>query len=177
MTGASTVADFEAFYRANVRVVFSFAAQRLGPADAEDVTAEVFQAAALAHRDHVGRELTPGWLISVCKNKVIDRWRAQSIRKSKAHLVVERFGRTSAPAADHSIDLRDTAVLSALDGLNDRHRTLLILHHIDGMPIAELADATGQSKVAIESALARARRAFRKVYDDAANEGGRHEAS
>lgn len=155
-----------------MRVVFSFAAQRLGRADAEDITSEVFQAAALAHRDSVGRELTTGWLMSVCKNKVIDRWRVQAVRKSKAHLVAERFGRTGEPAVDGSIDVRDTTVLAALDAVNDRHRTLLILHHIDGMPIAELALASGQSKAAIESALARARRAFRSQYLDMASAGG-----
>lgn len=145
--------------------MYSFAAQRLGPSEAEDVTSEVFQAAALAHRDRPDSPLTTGWLIAVCKNKVVDRWRAQSVRKSKAHLIVERFGRGSAPAADRSIDLRDTAVLAALDRVSDRHRTLLILHHIDGMPIAELADATGLSRVAIESTLARARRSFRRAFD------------
>lgn len=133
---------------------------------------EVFQAAALAQRDRPDNELTTGWLISVCKNKVIDRWRAESVRQSKSHMVVERFGRFAVPPPDQALDLRDSSVLLALDRTSDRHRTLLILHHIDGMPISELCTATGLSKSAIESALARARRSFRREYERLIANGG-----
>lgn len=42
----------------------------------------------------------------------------------------------------------------------------LLLHHVDGMTVAELADAGGRSVSATESALARARRAFRRLYHE-----------
>lgn len=57
------------------------------------------------------------------------------------------------------------AVLAALDRITPRHRNLLVAHYVDGMPIPELADLMGQSVVALESALARARRSSRTQYD------------
>lgn len=157
---------FERFYRDNVTAVYRFAAQRLAAEDAEDVTTEVFLAAALAHRDGVGEELSRSWLIAVCRNKIIDRWRSAGRRKAKSHLVALRMPKDWTPPVDVAIDLRDERVRSALDRVSDRNRTLLVLHHVDGMPIRELAANAGLSESAIESALARARREFRRLYGE-----------
>lgn len=67
---------------------------------------------------------------------------------------------------DWSDDARRPAVLAALDALSERHRSMLILHHVDGMPTTELAEVMGISVRAVESALARARRSFRDHYDE-----------
>lgn len=61
-------------------------------------------------------------------------------------------------------DPRRPYVVAALDQLRDDQRSLLVLHHVDGMSVAELAESSGRSVAATESALARARRAFRRVY-------------
>lgn len=63
---------------------------------------------------------------------------------------------------------RGDQVLDTLSKLNDRHRILLVLHHIEGQSVPEIAEALGEGVRAIESALARARRRFRTIYERSA---------
>lgn len=157
----------ESVYRTNVRRVYSYACARLGRAEGEDLTGEVFHAAAVAFVDGRGEQVTPAWLMAVTRNKVIDRWRRAERRMAKAHLL---------PLADEppdpallSLDMeRRERVLDALSALSHRHRRLLVLHHMEAMSVPEIAEMTGESRRAVESALARARRAFSAVYEQEA---------
>ena len=158
---------FAAFYDENIRDVYTYARARVGTDEAEDVTAEVFHAAALAFRQGRGEQLSTAWLIGVARNKIIDRWRKAERRKARSHLLRERDSGVHFPA-DWFVDDRREAVQAAIDALSDRHRSLLILHHLDGMSIRSIAADLDLSESAVESRLARARRAFRKVY-----QGGR----
>ena len=158
------LAALEAVYRANVRQVYAYAATRLGRSEGEDVTGEVFHAAAVAYADGRSAAVTTAWLMAVTRNKVIDRWRRAERRMAKAHLL----GEAAEPPdpLDLALDVeRRDRVHDALDRLTHRHRQLLVLHHLEGQAVAAIADAVGQSVAAIESALARARRAFRSAYD------------
>ncbi len=66
--------------------VFGYLVQRGGGvAVAEDLTAETFLAAVAAVRDGTVEELTPAWLMSVARNKLVDHWRrAERERRSRA---------------------------------------------------------------------------------------------
>lgn len=152
-------------YRSNVRLVYAYARARLGPEDGHDVTAEVFQAAVLAFQDDQAETITTAWLMAVTRNKVIDRWRKAGRRKAKLHLL-----KTLVQSPDQPENLlvdrqRREQVLAALDRLSAEHRMLLVLHHVDGVPLRELASDVGKSPDAVKSALARARREFRKTYE------------
>lgn len=155
---------FETLYRANVRLVNSYTCARLGRDAGEEVTSDVFHAAVIAYRSGRASEVTPAWLISVARNKVIDRWRAAGRRKARAHLLRPRREDLADFPDDWAHDDRREAVFAALSALTERHRMLLILHHVDGMPIRDISDALGQSDEAVESALARARKSFRRHY-------------
>lgn len=162
-TRSRTVA-FDALYEAEFGSVFRYARARLGRSDGEDVTAEVFHAAALAFADGHASTVTPAWLMAVTRNKVIDRWRRAERRKAKRHLVWARDEEAvEIPDQLTRAATRD-AVLAALDQLKPRHRTLLILHHVDGMPVPEIAAALDESTRAVESAIRRARESFRRHY-------------
>lgn len=153
-------------YRANAGRVYSFARNRLAEEDAVDVMSEVFCAAALAVRDDNVDAVTTSWLMAVTRNKVYDHWRKAYRRKAKKHLVQGRKEDHVTVPLDWYEDPRRPRVVSALDRLTPRHRSLLVLHHIDGMSIAELAEASGETRRAIESALARARRRFATLYKE-----------
>ena len=158
---------FDDLYRANIRGVYAYAAARLGADDADDVTAEVFHAAVVAFRSGRSEQVTPAWLMAVTRNKVIDRWRKAERRMAKAHLLRPPDDELRVAWAD---DERRERVLATLHALKHRHRSLLILHHVEAMPIADIAAATGQSPSAVESALKRARAAFRRHYQRASRE-------
>lgn len=153
----------ETLFHDNFDRVFGFARRRLDEADAADITADVFHAATAAIRrgELVGRS----WLMAVARNKVFDHWRRSYLRRTKAHLVARAEDGAVWPAESHD-DPRQPAVNAALEALNDRHRSLLLLHHVDGFTIADLAAATGDSESAIESALARARKRFAVLYEE-----------
>ncbi len=71
---------------------------------------------------------------------------------------------------DWAEDPRRAEVLAAFDRMPEKDRSLLVLHHVDGMSTGELAEAAGKSVAAIESALARARRKFREAYRPSSEE-------
>jgi RNA polymerase sigma-70 factor (ECF subfamily) len=63
-------------------------------------------------------------------------------------------------------DVREL-VLAALRGLPAEQRVALVLHHVDGLSVREVADQLDRSESAVESLLARARRRFRQLYEGA----------
>lgn len=162
--GADIIARFESVFRTEIDRVHSYARARLGSSEADDVVADVFHAVALAVRDGNEAALAPAWIMTVTKNKVIDRWRAAQRRKVRdmrwfqreRHRLVE-LDRWTDPGNREQ-------VVATLDRLSDRHRILLVLHYVDGLSVPEIADDLGASASSIESALARARRAFRSEY-------------
>lgn len=154
----------EQLFHGNFRRVYAFVRSRLSEADATDITSDVFHAATAAIRR--GETVSGAWLMTVARNKVFDHWRRDYQRRAKAHLIAGRPDDRVSWPHDWDDDPRREAVDAALAVLNDRHRTLLMLHHIDGLTIAELAEATGDSQSAIESALARARKRFGVIYKE-----------
>lgn len=158
---------FEAIYREMVRTVYRYCTARLGRSDGEEVTAEVWHAAAARFVDGRSEEVTAAWLMVVARNKVIDRWRKAERRGAVAHLL--------RAAKDDLIDVPEDwdphphhdEVHEALAQLTVRHRSLLIHHHVDGMTAPEIADELGVSVSSIESTLARARQSFRRAYTQA----------
>lgn len=171
----STVSDaereLERLYRRMLPTVYRFATARLGRSDGEEVTADVFHAAAIAFVDGRRTQVTDAWLMAVTKNKVIDRWRKAERRGALAHLVRPRR-EDLVDFPDHwSAATQRDDVLDALDRLSSRHRALLIAHYVDGIPIPELAGHLDMSVAAVESAMARARRAFKHHFDPDQREG------
>ena len=162
--GKPPLRALEDVYRANVRLVYGYAAARLGRAEGEDVTGEVFQAAALAFAEGRANQVTPPWLMAVTRNKVIDRWRRAEQRMGKAHLL-EQAGEVVGPLQLSLDRERRDQVLDTLSALNGRHRMLLVLHYLEGQSVPEMAAALGESVRTVESALARARRRFRTIYE------------
>ncbi|NNE11504.1 MAG: sigma-70 family RNA polymerase sigma factor [Ilumatobacter sp.] len=158
--------DLERLYRAHFAEVYSYARARLGPDEGEDVAAECFQAAARLFDQGRGDEVTIRWLMAVVRNKVVDRWRRASTRRERAHLVAVDDRTEDEVAALIARSARRDAVLAALDQLSLRHRALLVLFHVEGKTAREIGDDLGITVVNVNSALARARRAFRRHYQE-----------
>jgi RNA polymerase sigma-70 factor (ECF subfamily) len=158
------VETFEELYRRHVGEVYSYAASRVGRDEAEDITADVFHAAARAVVHGDSGEITPAWLMTVTRNKVIDHWRRRERRHGKLHLL-RAIGNTVDPSDRVIAAAESHRVVLALEKVSKRHRMLLMMHYVDGLTAPELAGLLGLTTVAIESALARARRSFRSHFD------------
>lgn len=160
--------DFAALYEEMLPVVYRYAVGRVGQTTGEEVCGDVFQAAATALRDGRRSQVTQAWLMAVAKNKVIDHWRRQERRQKIAHLVDLRASDLVEPSAEIEASRAWSDVMNALGQLPDRYRTLLVLRYLDDLTVAELAKLLDQSESAVESALARARRSFRGLFEEVA---------
>lgn len=142
--------------------LLAFCRRRVGRDRAEEIVSDVLLAAAQAERS--GTQLSAGWLIGVARNKVVDEWR----RDERRARLIERMRSECMLLASN--DGPETALLGdvarALGRLSAHHRSLLVRHYVHGIPLGELAADAGLSYPAAESAIARARRAFRRHYLD-----------
>ena len=161
----AAIAAFDRLDEAEFETVHRYACARLGRAEGEEVTAEVFHAAAIACTDGDVDALTGAWLMAVTRNKVIDRWRKAQRARARRHLLRARKEDLVEEMPDR-LTRNETraAVRDALDRLNSRPRGLLILHYVDGMSVPDIATSLDDTVRAVESALARARRSFERNY-------------
>ena len=129
-------------------------------AEAEDIAQEAF---LRLWRNAATIEIGPGgvrpWLRRVVSNLCIDR-----IRSARNTSVVAEVPEIAEPASqDRTLEERDLShrVDRALQALPERQRLALVLFHYEGMTQVEVGEVLGVTDEAVESLLARARRALK----------------
>lgn len=143
--------------------VYGYLAARCGSTDvAEDLTSETFLAAVEATRHAEAWDVSIPWLIGVARHKLVDHWRRAEREQRVANTV---------PAGEPQEDpwpaeLDAAAAHEALARLNGSQRAALVLRHVDGLPVGDVASYLGRSVHATETLLVRARAALRRVYRD-----------
>ncbi|MBV7394130.1 RNA polymerase sigma factor [Mameliella sediminis] len=142
--------------------VFSHAMRMLGGdrAEAEDVAQEALLRlwrAAPAWR--TGEAKVSTWLYRVTANLCIDRIRR---RRTGPDLdaVPEPVDEAPSAAAGMQQQARAEALQGALDSLPDRQRQAVILRHIEGLSNPEIAEIMDIGPRAVESLVARGKRAL-----------------
>lgn len=134
-------------------------------AEAEDVAQEVMLRlwSAGATLDVTAHGLKP-WLRRVTTNLAIDRFRSRR-RTEVTDQVPEVL---TEPEQEKGLDQADLGrrIGTAIAGLPERQRVALSLFHFEGLSQSEVAAALGISEEAVESLLARARRALKAELKD-----------
>lgn len=115
-------------------------------------------AAVVVHQK--GREVTAPWLMTVARNKIVDLWR----KNQRDDRLIERMCSEHRVAVDPELPLADGEVGQTLGLLRARQRTMLSRQYVEGVSVGCLADENGVSYRAMESAMARSRRAFRESH-------------
>lgn len=129
----------------------------LGPtADAEDAWSEAYLAALRAWPDLQPDSNVEGWLVTIAHRKAID-----VVRKRTRHAVPvaavpdrgvgHRLDRTTS-GVDQPDALPDQDLWAAVAALPDRQRDAVALHHVAGLPHAEVADVLGSTPAAVRKA-------------------------
>lgn len=152
---------FRALLDRHLTVVVTTARRILAePAEAEDVAQEtmlrLWTSAAKLDLDPFG--LRP-WLRRVATNLAIDR-----VRSRRREVVTDEVPEVEvAPAQQAGLDAGDLTarVNQALSLLPERQRLAITLFHYEGLSQSEVGQALGVSDEAVESLLARARRALK----------------
>ncbi|PWJ51193.1 RNA polymerase sigma-70 factor, ECF subfamily [Quadrisphaera granulorum] len=157
-------------YREHAPRVLGFLLRR-GAADAApDLLSEVF--ATAWRRVHDVPEPALPWLLGVARNTLAHHWRSQGQQAALA------LSAAHAAAGDHRLhrggdgraDVSDTvaersAVVTALAGLSDEDREVLLLVGWDGLSSSEAAAVFGCAPGAFAVRLHRARRRLERALD------------
>jgi RNA polymerase sigma-70 factor (ECF subfamily) len=135
---------------------------------AEDITSEAMLT-LLKNIDRLETDVAKlgSWLRGVVRHKAADHQR--KLIRGREVLTLRRPGMNGRPTAASLAPLEEQEsreqVLRVLDQLTDRERLILMWKYQDSLAVREMADRLGESEKAVESALYRARREFRRVYE------------
>jgi RNA polymerase sigma-70 factor (ECF subfamily) len=139
-------ADFEEFYRLEFgRVARAIAAQ--AGSRAEDFAQEAFLVAHAKWDDVGALDLPVAWVRKVALRIA---WRHREREAARAR--VEGLGSQGGESLDGDLDL-----VAALVGLPDRHAAAIRLHHLQDLPIVDVAEQLGCSVSAAKVLLMRGR--------------------
>lgn len=160
---------FREWYDVAARRVYAYLFGRCGgeASLAEELTQLTF-IDAIRHREtYDGRADSVTWLIAIGRNRLLDHLRRQEREERRRLRIVVReiAPEDSDRAAWQSHEDRDD-IVRAMRLLPATQRAALILHHVDGLPVRDVAVAMGRSQTAVESLLSRGRERFRTVYED-----------
>jgi len=161
---AGSPEHFEMLYERYFPRVYRFALKRLGdPAEAEDVTQEVFFTVFSALASFEGKSTLLVWIFGITRNTVNRRFRRARLHIES--LDVEGAGEAASRAAstDRVVDARRAlnrceAVVE--NELTPLQRRIFHLKHLRRQPIRAIAAALGKSEDAVKANLYRMRRSI-----------------
>lgn len=156
--------------------LYRFALARLGgnEDEARDVVQETFCKAFERIDTYRGEASLYGWMCQICRNAITDRGRRQQRRPEHVPLIEDDstiqsiLDTLAAPAIDepeaqlHRMDMM-RLIQAALDHLPGNYGDVLEWKYVDGLSVGEIAARLTVSEKAAESALTRARGAFREA--------------
>lgn len=132
-------------------------------AAAEELTQETFVAAVAELRRGTRVTRTLPWLYGIARHKLLDHYRrnARDAQRLATGAPRDLGGSTldEETARGHAIQ--------ALARVAPAQRAALVLRHMDGLSVPEVAAELGRSIEATESLLSRGRETFRRAYKEA----------
>lgn len=139
--------------------------------EAEDILQDVFYQFVAGYETIESLDRVTAWLFSVARNKIIDRYRKESVRPKQADFSWQKGAEDDTPISLQEIlpDLGNTpedaylkevlwdAIIEALDDLPSDQREIFILNEMEDRSFREIAEETG---VSINTLLSRKRYAI-----------------
>ncbi|MFW6203508.1 MAG: SigE family RNA polymerase sigma factor [Actinomycetota bacterium] len=158
--------EFDELYHAtNRRLLHQMYAMTGNLADAQECVQEAY-ARAWQHWKSVQQAADPAaWVRTVAWRIAASRWR----KARNGMRALARHGRpedTQPPSPDH------VALMSALREISQEQRRAIVLHHLVGMSVDEVASETGAPVGTVKARLARGRAALAELLRDQPIGGG-----
>lgn len=146
-------ADFDGFYEANFRRLTVQLCAYTGDLPlAQDLVQEAF-CRAFAKWKSVSRYDDPGaWVRRVAWNLATSRWRRMKV--AQTFIRGQREQHVAGPGPDR------VHLMAALSRLPEKHRRVVILHHLSDLSITEIAQQEGVAEGTVKSWLHRGRAAL-----------------
>lgn len=153
----STKRPFEQVVAEHGPTVLRVCRAMLARSDADDAWSETFLAALRAYPDLPADANVQAWLVTIASRKAIDALRAEARRPRP---VAEPPERATTPTDDGS----DDRLWAGWRALPDKQRRAVALHHVGGLPYAEVAERLGGTPAAARRAAADGIAALRRHY-------------
>jgi len=145
----------------------SFARYTRDPAEAEDLTQEVFLRAIRALPEYTDRGVPYlAYLLRIAANLARDGWRAGAARVVPLADLPDIPATGPGPDGLAEADEERAALLRALDRLEPHHRTVLRLRILEGRSAGEVGVLTSRSAAAVRQMNVRALAALRAAMDE-----------
>ncbi len=136
--------------------VFRYLYYRVGdPHSAEDLTSEVFlRMIRSIHNYQVQDAAFEAWLFQIARNLAIDHYRKSN---GKVHLSLEEdmIAEKDDPARSLDHNLTSDMLVQALAKLTDVQRDVIVMRFINGLPIAQVAQALHKLEAKAEAGRSR----------------------
>ena len=159
-------ASFGVFYDDALPRVYGYFLHRTGglTALAEDLTQETFLAAVRELKKGRRPDTPIPWIYGIARHKLLDHYRRQ---ERSERLLPTAEVEVDELAVAHDSDAGRDLLVAALDAVPSSQRAALVLHHLDGFSMREVADLLGKTEKAVESLLGRGRESLRRAYLEA----------
>ncbi len=144
--------------------------------DAEDATQSAFLRAYRALSGFRGAAAFSSWMYRIAVNTALNFIKQ---RRRQAEVPLQTFGRTQSPdngagalitrrtpARDAQLSELHQKLNEALQSLSEKHRTVVILHDIEGLPHEEIARVMGCSEGTVRSRLFYARQLLQSLLSE-----------
>jgi RNA polymerase sigma factor (sigma-70 family) len=149
---------FSVFLEREREVVYRVLVGLVGPDDADDCFQETFIKALRAYPGLRDARNLRGWVLTIARRTAIDSVRARGRRPDR----LDDPDGIEAPAAPEP---SDPALWAAVRALPPRQREAVALHHMGGLPYAEVGQAMGCSEDAARRSAFEGIRRLREVWD------------
>jgi RNA polymerase sigma-70 factor (ECF subfamily) len=137
------------------------------PAEAEEITQDVFLKLIVRADQYDGRAPVASWLFAIATNACRDRLRRSVRRPSVALEAVAEVEEPGIPADERlARRQRREAVRRALSTLSLEQREALVLARYHGMPYAEIARALDISEGAVKTRIFRAMETLKSHFSE-----------
>ena len=160
----SREAEIAAAYDRHANVLYRIALSHLNNSeDAQDAVQDVFAKYISAAPTFSDEEQERAWLIRVTVNRSLDILRQKKVR---SYVPLEEAGEIAAEAEEDGLH----SLLHTLTHLPEKHRSAIVLHHLEGFSVEKTAELLGISVSAVKMRLSRGREALKELLQ----EGKRH---
>jgi RNA polymerase sigma-70 factor (ECF subfamily) len=160
---------FLAFYRVAIAPAYR-SANRLCGGDrvrSEDLVQEAFMDLVREIRSGHITSVDVGWIIVAIRHRFIDSMRRREREERRLRLV---WSRDQADAAIDPAQLSSQRVTELLARLPEAQRAAVVLHHVDGLSVSQVAAVLDRSPHATESLLARGRDQLRRLLTETSDD-------
>ncbi len=144
---------FERYMNLLYRLCYSILLQK---EDAEDAVQDVFLIYYRKQPVFEDEDHEKAWLIRVAVNRCRDMLRRRKIRSAVPLSEVEET------LAAQGVEQEESDTLTAIYGLPEKYRVVMILHYLEEYPVKDVAKLCGITQSAVKMRLARGREQLKK---------------